>query len=233
MIQRGVRLRQVVLVAARLEAVVEELQEGLGLGEPYDDPNVAAFGLRNAVMAVGDCFVEVVSPVQHGTAAGRQLERLGGDGGYMAIFQVDDLAAARARVADLGVRVAWEIDLPDIAATHLHPADVPGAIVSMDRPDPVASWRWGGPDWTGRAGAGAPGELEGITVEVEDPHAAAARWAAVLGLPAPGDARLEVDGGEVVFVQGDRGIVEVVLALPGRTGEVQAGGVRFHLRPAA
>jgi hypothetical protein len=46
----------------------------------------------------------------------------------MAIFQVQDLAAARRRVASLGVRVVWATDLPDIAGTHLHPRDVPGAI---------------------------------------------------------------------------------------------------------
>ena len=63
---------------------------------------VGAFGLRNAVFAIGDTFLEVVAPVRDDTTAGRYLERRGGDGGYMALFQVPDVADARRRVADLG-----------------------------------------------------------------------------------------------------------------------------------
>ena len=103
----------------------------------------------------------------------------------MAIFQVRDLAAARRRVAGLGVRVVWTADLPDIAGTHLHPRDVPGAIVSLDWADPAQSWRWAGPSWTGRVPDHAPGGVTGLTIEVSDPAAAARRWAAVLGISAP------------------------------------------------
>src|SRR3954469_2842499 len=99
------RLRQAVLVARDLDPVVEQLRGELPLAHPFHDPGVAHFGLRNAVMALGDTFVEVVSPQQEGTWAGRQLDRLGGDGGYMVMFQLDDIAAARERIARLGVRV--------------------------------------------------------------------------------------------------------------------------------
>ena len=59
---RVVRLRQVVLVARDLEAVAGALRQPLGLGAPFHDEGVGHFGLRNAVMALGDTFVEVVSP---------------------------------------------------------------------------------------------------------------------------------------------------------------------------
>jgi catechol 2,3-dioxygenase-like lactoylglutathione lyase family enzyme len=192
------RLRQVALVARDLEAAVSRLRETLGPGEPYRDPDVAIFGLRNAVFTIGDQFLEVVSPVRESTAAGRHLERLGGDGGYMAIFQVDDFAAARARVEHLGVRIAWEVELDDISAMHLHPADVPGAIVSLDEPRPPGSWRWAG-DWTPGTGG-----LRSITVEA--PEGTRQRWAEVLGEDPPG----------VRFVPGDRGIVEVTVERDGR-----------------
>src|SRR5271165_2655179 len=126
-----VRLRQAVLVARELEPVAALLREQLGLEEPFRDPGVGEFGLANVVFAIGDCFLEVVSPVLAGTAAGRQLERAGDDGGYMALFDLEDLAGARERAAMMGVRVVWQIDLPEISGTHLHPADVPGAIVSL------------------------------------------------------------------------------------------------------
>src|SRR3954452_13848603 len=116
----------------------------------------------------------------------------------MLICQLDDLEAARARAAELGVRVVWSVDLPDISGTHLHPADMRGAIVSLDRADPPGSWRWGGPDWTEKAGTGAPGRLVGMTVAVGDPPSTASRWGELLGVQ-PVDDRLELDGSYVAF----------------------------------
>jgi hypothetical protein len=238
----GPRLRQVALVASDCGQVAGELQRAFGWAEPFHDPGVGAFGLTNAVFAVGDTFVEVVAPAQPGTTAGRYLQRRGGDGGYMAIFQVPDLAAARRRLPGLGVRVVWTADLPDMAGTHLHPRDVPGAIVSLDRASPEQSWRWAGPAWTGQAPAFAPGGVTGLTIEVADPGAAAQRWAAVLGIPAASTGGGSDDGGgasvdlpdsgqRLEFVpagtgQGE-GIAAVTIAgLPG--GESQLiGGVRF------
>jgi Glyoxalase-like domain len=215
-----VRLRQAVLVAAELEPVAGALRSELALEEPFRDPGVGAFGLENAVFALGDCFLEVVSPTAPNTAAGRYLERHG-DGGYMVIFDLEDLQGARERAAALGVRVVWQIDLPDISGTHLHPADMRGAIVSLDRSEPYGSWRWGGPEWTGRTGAGAPGRLVGITIAVADPAAIAARWGEVLGRPVAGSEEpvLELDGGEVRFERAaderTQGLAEIALELPG------------------
>src|SRR5215210_5787432 len=125
------RLRQIALVARDLGAASDAVRAALKTGDPYADPGVAQFGLANAVFAIGDTFVEVVSPTRDDTTAGRLLAKRGADAGYMAIFQMDDLAAARRRVADLGIRIVWQADLDDIAGTHLHPKDVPGAIVSL------------------------------------------------------------------------------------------------------
>src|SRR5262245_40187268 len=125
-----VRLRQAVLAASELEPVADELRSALGLGEPFRDPGVGTFGLVNTVFAISDCFIEVISPSQPGTAAGRWLERHEGDGGYMVIFDLEDLDGARARAEAMGVRTVWRLDLADISGTHLHPADTRGAIVS-------------------------------------------------------------------------------------------------------
>src|ERR1700735_2390951 len=91
------RLRQAVVVAKDLESVVGTLRDELALADPFSDPGVEYFGLRNAVFALGDTFLEVVSPVTEGTAAGRLLDRRGGDCGYMVMVQVTDLPAARER----------------------------------------------------------------------------------------------------------------------------------------
>jgi hypothetical protein len=234
-----VRLRQAVLVAAELEPLASELRTALGLGEPFRDPGVGEFGLENVVFALGDCFLELIAPTGPDTAAGRHLARRGAGGGYMAIFDLEDLEGARERARRLGVRVVWQLDLPDISGTHLHPADMRGAIVSIDRSEPYGTWRWGGPQWTGQTGSGAPGRLAGITVAVSDPDAVAARWGDVLGVTVskgPGTLLL-LDGAEVDFVppaqEHGEGIVEIALELPAdvRRGReaVELPGVRLRL----
>ncbi len=70
-----IRLRQVALVARDLEPTVDSLSKTLGVDVCYRDPGVAEFGLVNALFAIGDAFLEVVSPQQEGTTAGRLLEQ--------------------------------------------------------------------------------------------------------------------------------------------------------------
>jgi hypothetical protein len=230
----GPRLRQVAVAAADCEGTARQLQEAFGWPDPFHDPGVGRFGLTNAVFATGDTFVEVVAPVEPDTAAGRYLASRGADSGYMAIFQLPDLEQARRRVAAAGVRVVWSADLPDIAGTHLHPKDVPGAIVSLDWADPPESWRWAGPDWTGRAPAHAYGGVSGLTIEVSDPADAAARWAEVLGLTVTGGtAMIQMEHARqdlrFVPVTSDRGegITEVRLASERPRPPVQISGVWF------
>src|SRR6185503_20673725 len=112
------RIRQLALVARDLDPVVSALCDTLGLDVCYRDPQVSAFGLHNALMPIGDTLLEVVSPIQEGTTAGRLLDRRGGDGGYMVILQTDDLSRDRARVDQLGVRVVWSASLREIASIH-------------------------------------------------------------------------------------------------------------------
>ena len=238
----GPRLRQVALVARDREKTAAALQETFGWPDPFNDPGVGEFGLINAVFPVGDTFVEVVSPVRPDTTAGRYLDRRGSDSGYMAIFQMPSLEEARRRVADLGVRVVWKVDLEDIAGTHLHPKDTPGAIVSLDWASPARSWRWAGPAWTGTAPDHPAGGIAGITVEVHEPAAAAQRWARVLGLDVEVDGglamvRLDSAGQTLRFVSaadgGAEGITELWLTSglagsAGRAGLVaEIAGVRF------
>jgi hypothetical protein len=223
-----------VLVARDLQATMQRLEDELRLRDPFHDDGVGHFGLANAVYAVGDTFLEVVSPQRPDTAAGRELDRRGSDGGYMAMFQVSDVAAARHRLSALGVRVVWETAHDDIVDLHLHPKDVPGAIVAVDVVDPPGSWRWGGPAWTAAVPAHAAGGLRGLTVAADDADGTAARWAAVVGAEA-GGREIALDAGrqrvEFVDARDDRrGIVAVSLTLPdGVPRTVDVAGVRFDV----
>lgn len=197
------RLRQIALVARDLAAAKADIAAVLGLGGAYADPGVGKYGLHNAVWPIGDTFLEVVSPVREGTTAGRLLDKRGGDGGYMAIFQTPDLPAARARIAAEGVRVVDQFDGEGVAFTHLHPKDTGGAIVSVDAMVPPERWEWGGPDWRSQVRTEVATAIVGAELQADDPDALSARWAAVLGLSREraGEAwRLATDGGELRFV---------------------------------
>jgi hypothetical protein len=208
------RLRQAVVAARDLDAVAGELRQRLHLNEPFADPGVAHFGLRNAVFALGDTFLEVVSPTQDETAAGRLIDRRGGDCGYMLMFQVQELERCRDQVRELGIREVFEVSIDDMAEVHLHPADIRGAIVALSQPSPPASWRWGGPDWESRSASCA---VAGATIEVADAGLTAERWRAILGQ--------DPEWLGIRLTEGDRGLTEI--AIEGLDTEFTVAGVRF------
>ena len=196
------RLRQIALVARDLAAARADISAVLGIGYAYDDPAVGKYGLRNAVFPIGDTFLEVVSPKEPGTTAARLLEKRGGDGGYMVILQVDDLAQALARVNAAAARIADQMDKDGAAFTHIHPKDIGGAILSLDRMIPAERWEWGGPGWQSHVCTDTSVKIAGAELQAKDPASMAARWAQLLGRAAAEDAafwRIRLDDGEIRF----------------------------------
>lgn len=199
------RLRQIALVAHDLDQAAGDIRAVLGLDYAYDDPAVGKYGLSNAVFPVGETFLEVVSPKQPGTTAGRLLEKRGGDGGYMVILQVDDIVQARNRIREQGARIVEQADRDGVAMSHIHPKDVGGAILSVDYMNPKERWEWGGPHWREHVRTDTSRAVVGGELQSADPDAMSARWSAVLGRPrAPCDGGWRIamdDGGEITFVQ--------------------------------
>ena len=171
-----IRLRQVALVAHDLDAVVSELCDTLGLTVCFNDPGVGEFGLHNAVMVIGDQFLEVVSPTKPDTAGGRLLEKRNGDGGYMAIYEVDDLDDRLVHLAAHDARIVWAGDFPTLRGRPLHPRDVGGVIASLDQPIPQGSWTWAGPTWQPNRDDSVVASIAGVTVGATAPEAMSARW---------------------------------------------------------
>ena len=195
------RIRQVALAASDLEKTDVTLRHLLGCDQSYADPEIIYFGLDNRLYTVGDYFLEVVSPVQPNTAAGRFLERRGGDGGYMVIVQVENLAEEQVRLADTSIRTVFADDRGNAKAIHLHPKDVPGAIPSLDEMSPPESWLWAGDGWEQRAGRYVRGILA-VEIRSPVPKATGQCWAEAYGIelmPAGEGWRLEMDGTEIRF----------------------------------
>jgi catechol 2,3-dioxygenase-like lactoylglutathione lyase family enzyme len=199
------KLRQCVFVAKDLESSREELCDILGLEVAYRDPGVAKWGLVNVVCPTGHDFLEIVTPSQPGTSAGRYIDRRKGDGGYMVIIQVPDAAAERKRVTGLGVRAVSQKDLPEYQYTHFHPSDTSGVLLSLDTTfaptgvDPALWWPPAEKDWLKHARSDVTKGLAGVEIQHDDPDKAAATWAKILNRPAT-DNIIRLDGGQIRFV---------------------------------
>ena len=195
------KIRQVALASSNLEETDKTLRHLPGCDQSYADPEIIYFGLDNRLFTLGDCFLEVVSPVQPNTAAGRFLDRRGGDSGYMVIVQVENLAEEKVRLADTAIRTVFADDRGNSKAVHLHPKDVPGAIPSLDEMSPPESWFWAGDGWGQRAGRYVRGILA-VEIRSPDPKATGLCWAEAYGIelmPAGEGWRLEMDGTEIRF----------------------------------
>ena len=204
------RLRQCVFVTRDLERSREELCDILGIDVAYRDPGVAKWGLVNVVCPTGHDFLEIVTPFQPNTSAGRYIERRKGDGGYMVIIQVPDAAAERRRVTALGVRAVAHKDLPEYQYTHFHPSDTSGVLLSLDTTfapqgtDPALWWPPAEKDWLKHARGDVTNGLAGVEIQHPDPAGAAANWSRILGRAA-NDGRIRLDGGEIRFVPASDG----------------------------
>ena len=178
------RIRQLVLVAKDRDKVVNDLCNLFKIEVAFYDPGVIHFGLENAVLPVGDTFLEVVSPVQENTTAGRYLDRRNGDGGYMVIIQIEDLVKEKERVESEGIQIVWNADRTEkgivAQGIHLHPKEL-GAILSIDSMEPPSSWLWASTKWEEKIHTEVSIGLNGVHLQSKDPEAMMRKWEKALG----------------------------------------------------
>jgi hypothetical protein len=204
-----VRLRQICLVAQALEPRVAELTDILGLAICYRDGNVGKYGLANALMPIGASFLEVVAPVTDGTAAGRYLQRRGGDGGYMVILDCDDIERRRRRMAEIHVRIANPLSYETYTGLQLHPRDTGGCMLEFNHTTGGASldgpYHPAGPNWRAAVRGEVTAALLAAEVQSRDPDALATRWSEIVERPvshgAGGEPQIVLDLGAIRFVR--------------------------------
>lgn len=234
----SLELLQITLIVEDLAGAEREFREGLGLEVAFRDPGVAQWGLENIVLPMGETFIEILSPERPDTPGGRHLARQGGDGGYMVILKTPSLSEWRKRIAEVGVRIAFEADLPPTpegpgwAGLHLHPGDTGGMMISLDRPDPFDSWAGAGPDWRPHVRQDVVDGLTSISLRTPNPAALAARWAEVLDRPVIETAdgpRIDLDAGALRFVPAAPGESEGLAAIALRATDRKRVGSRMAL----
>ncbi len=205
------RLRQICLVAADLPRAIADMQAIFGVKLAYQDPHVRRYGLQNALFPFGLAFVEIVSPVEPDTAAGRFLERSGGIGGYMAIFNCSDPERRGRHANALGVRTAHTIDHEGFRAVQLHSRDCRAAMIEFDRTEGEEDLRGpygpaGGTGWTDAIRTDVTKRLAAIVLESPDPLGLGQHWSRILEMPFVADSdggRIEADMTVIQFARGD------------------------------
>ena len=176
-------IRQIVMVSALRDPIVNNLCKLFECQVAFNDPGVGHFGLENAVIPIGTDFLEVVSPKENNTAAGRYLKKRNGDGGYMVIIQVNDFMKAKKHVKKNAIDIVWESDHQQAKAIHLHPKQMGGAIVSLDWMNPKDSWKWAGSNWKEFVNTKRVKRIIGVEIQSEDPETLKNKWQSVLNVP--------------------------------------------------
>lgn len=207
------RLRQICLVASQLEPVISNITDIMGLSVCYRDDNVAKYGLENALLPVDTILLEVVSPFQPGTAAGRFIEKTGGRGGYMAIFCCDDPDARGAHANAIGVRTANVITHAPYHGVQLHPRDCRAAFIEFNHTDgsddALGPYPPAGPEWQKHIRKDVTQALTEVEMQSPEPQALAAHWGRILEVPV-GGAELRLPNCTFRFVEGDSEIMSAL-----------------------
>jgi hypothetical protein len=207
---RYLRLRQICLVAPHLEPVVGDIAGIMGLDVCYRDGNVGKYGLENALLPVDTILLEVVAPLQGGTAAGRFLDKTGGRGGYMAIFGCDDPDERARHAGNMGVRIANIIDHAPYHGVQLHPRDCRAAFIEFNHTDGsddvLGPYPPAGPDWQRSIRKDVTQALTGVEMQSPEPLALAEHWGRIIEIPVSqnqgGEPELRLANCSFRFVKG-------------------------------
>ena len=180
-------------MAPHLEPVISDIAGIMGLNVCYRDGNVAKYGLENALLPVDTILLEVVAPLQPGTAAGRFLDKTGGRGGYMAIFCCDDPDARGGHANKIGVRVANVIDHAPYHGVQLHPRDCRAAFIEFNHTegsdDILGPYPPAGPDWQKSIRKDVTQALTDVEMQSPDPQGWPSTGARILGIAVSKNAR--------------------------------------------
>ena len=200
------RLRQICLVAPALAPAERAITDVLGLAVCYRDPAVGKYGLENALWPVGEMFLEVVAPTRPDTAAGRFLERSGGRGGYMVIFDCSDPARRAAHARETGVRVIADHTHGAYTGVQLHPRDCRAAMIEFNQTkggdaDP-SRYAPAGPDWQGARRTDFTRAIKTVELTSSDPGGLAAHWSGIIERPLDGDI-MKFAEASLRFTRGD------------------------------
>lgn len=215
-----VRLRQICLATSNIRKAEATLSTILGL-KVCHRARLPQFGLENIMFAVNGAFLEIVAPVEAGTAVDRFLTRNHGRGGYMAIFDCADVAIHRALATAAGIDAIFERKGEKAELLQLNPRQTGATMMEFDHhyggDDLFGAYGWAGEDWQDFIDTGTTRDILGIEISSPKAGLRAALWAGLcdrrLSVGEPGIAEIKLDYGTITFRQADNTPAELLRAI--------------------
>ncbi len=200
-----VRLRQIAICAPDIWPVEREVIDKLQIATVHRDRPQPTFWMSNAVMPVGDTFLEILQPERDEAPTRKFLEKQGGAAGYMLLLQVSDLDAARQRVDSMNIRVVHAAPPAErngimSGGIHLHPADTRGVLTSLDWMEDWDEWAWAGTTWHWHRREDVVNKIVAAEISSAEPDQVAERFARLLDRPVGPDREIALDEGVLRFV---------------------------------
>ncbi len=180
------RLRQVCLATLDIRKEEAALSRIFGL-KPCHESWLEEFGLENALFAIGGSFLELVAPIRQKTAVHRFLERSGGLGGYMAIFDCDDTSRKKNIASELGIPPVYEREGDGADLLQLNPGKTGITLLEFDHhkggTDRFDAYEWAGPNWQDRVDQSVAEDITGYVFSCRDPNSIATLWSGLMEKP--------------------------------------------------
>ena len=129
------RIDHIGVAVEDLDGAIELYQGAFGMGEQHRE-TVADFGVEAVLLEVGDGHVELLRPVDAGSAVGRFLEQ-NGPGLHHVAYQTDDIDSALDGVRAAGLRLIDEQPRTGIRSSRvafLHPKATGGVLTELVEP---------------------------------------------------------------------------------------------------
>lgn len=212
------RIKQLVFVSEERDKLAKQICNLLDLKETYHDAGLISFGLENVLIPLNDTFFEIVMPVQENTTAERFLNKRNGGGGYMVIVDVENFEKEEERINSSDIDIVWHGDRRkgEIRARtiHLHPKQIGGAILSLDKMEPANAWLWAGTDWEKDINLKLVDCLSGVILQSSNPSDLCSKWEKALGIKrsSSDEITIQLDRSKIIFIEDADGRGEGVSA---------------------
>ncbi|MEH6401943.1 MAG: hypothetical protein V7750_01130 [Sneathiella sp.] len=201
-----IRLRQICLATLDIRKDEKSLSNIFGLN-PCHQEALDHFGLENSLFAINGTFIELVAPTRDNTAVHRFLSRTDGVGGYMAIFDCNEVADRKNAALRLGISPIFERSDDTADLLQLNPKDTGITMLEFDHhkggKDMLGNYAWAGENWQREINTDTTKSLTSLSMACTDPNAKANQWSDLFETPittnSKGGQSLILDYGTIHF----------------------------------
>jgi catechol 2,3-dioxygenase-like lactoylglutathione lyase family enzyme len=170
----------VAIIVRDIEQSLKLWTGAFGLEECRRD-DLTTFGLSNALLPVGDQFIELLQVEDAGSSGARFLERRG-EGLYILVLEGSDIAGLERHLEENQIPVVYRIDREGYHCVHIHPKAMNRAFVTVD--DPMGPGRWppAGDDWQKHVRTDVLSSILTVGLLTENADADVGRWHRLFGV---------------------------------------------------